>query len=129
MLANPLVTALDHAGSSTWTSRTLHTLTAPLYDLTSTSIITAALLADWPVRTLLLRPAGLVPSMVSALGSVGAWGTRLVSQLQGLLPGVVGVPADAPPAWVEVMPSGAVLDEKLGWKLWHLVDGYAAIQA
>lgn len=123
------MTALDHAGSSTWTSRTLHTLTAPLYDLTSASIITAALLADWPVRTLLHWPAGLVPSMVSALGSVGAWGTRLVSQLQGLVPGVVGVPTDAPPAWVEVLPSGAVLDEKLGWKLWHLVDGYAAIRA
>jgi hypothetical protein len=89
----------------------------------------AASLADWPVRALLLGPAGALPSLVFALGPVGAWATRLASQLQGLVPGVVGVPADAPPAWVEVSPSGAVLDDKLGWRLWHLVQGYAELHA
>lgn len=85
LLANPLVTALDHAGSSTVVSRTLQALTGPLYDLTSASMLTAACWAEWPAR------------------AVGG-GT----------------------AWLEVPPSGAVLDERLGWRLWHLVEGYCS---
>ena len=129
LLANPLITSLDHSGSSTGFSRTLHTLTSPLCDLTSTSLITAASLADWPVRALLLGPAGLLPSLLSHLGPLGAAAMQLVSQLQRVVPGVVSVPDDARPGWVEVLPSGAVLDDKLGWKLWHLVEGYASMTA
>lgn len=129
LLASPLITALDHAGSSTWVTHILHTLTTPLYDLVSTSLITAASLADWPTRALLLGPAGLLPSLMSHLGPAGAKGTRMVSQLQGLVPGVVGVPPDSPPGWVEVQPSGAVLDDKVGWRLWHLVEGYAGMHS
>lgn len=129
LLASPLVIAFDYAGSSTWPTRTLHALAGPLYSLTSSTLITAASLADWPVR-LLLRPAeSALPALLSALGPVGSLATRLVAQVQGLVPGVVGVPPDAPPAWVEVTPSGVVLDERLGWMLWHLVQGYAGVQA
>lgn len=129
LLASPLLTALDLSGSSTFTSRTLHALTAPLYDLASLSLITAASLADYPVRALVLRPVGLLPSLVSRMGPLGAWAGQLTLQLQRLVPGVVdagdghGVP---PQGWVEVLPSGAVLDDKTGWRMWHLVDGNAA---
>jgi hypothetical protein len=128
LLANPLITALDHTGTSTWLSRALHTLASPVYDLASTSLVTTAVLADWPVRALLLRPMGAVPAVLSRLGPLGAWATWVGSQLQGFVPGVVGVPADSPPAWVEVQPSGAVLDDKLGWRLWYLADTYASMQ-
>lgn len=68
LLATPLLTSLDHAGSSNWLTQLLSRLAWPWYQLTSASVITAAQLLDWPMRGWLLAPAG----------SLTAWGQRLL---------------------------------------------------
>ncbi len=60
LLAAPLLTSLDLAGSSNRLTQLLSSLTWPWWRLAAGSAITAAQLLDWPVRAWLLAPAGLV---------------------------------------------------------------------
>lgn len=46
----------------------------------------------------------------------------VVSQLQRLVPGVVGLPEAAAPEWVEVLPSGVVLSGRLGREVWGFIE-------
>lgn len=50
LLANPMLTSLDHAGRGSWLTHLLSSITYPIYQLTAGSIVTGFMLMDWPVR-------------------------------------------------------------------------------
>eukprot|EP00879_Flechtneria_rotunda_P031575 GHRR01034508.1.p1 GENE.GHRR01034508.1~~GHRR01034508.1.p1 ORF type:complete len:739 (+),score=291.15 GHRR01034508.1:24-2240(+) len=124
LLATPLLTYVDHSGRSNWLTRTLSHLTYPFYQLTSATIINSAILLDWPVRAWLLAPAGLLSVWTKKV--LGMRAATVMSQLQRGVPGVVGVPKNGVPEWVEVTPSALVTDEQLGQALWQVVDAHVA---
>jgi hypothetical protein len=148
LLATPVITALDHAGRSSWVTRALSNLTYPAYQATSSTVIYSALLLDWPARAWLLGPAGVATGWSKAV--FGPRAAKAVGMLQRAVPGVhnvhsmhdVGVGmASASGAggvggvrkgcvgggveWVEVAPGGLVGSEVLGQQLWQVVNDVA----